>query len=42
MIERAEMGEYYGMWVAHETTMTLRDDFPGGWMGIGEDALGQV
>jgi hypothetical protein len=28
MIDRADMGEYYGMWMAHKTDVPLRDAFP--------------
>jgi len=42
MINMAGMGECYDMCMAHETDVPLRDAFPSGWMGIGEDALDQV
>ncbi len=39
MIDRADVGEYFGMCMAHEPDVPLRDSFPGGWKGIGENAL---
>ncbi len=39
MVGKANMGEYFNMWMAHETDVPLKDAFPAGWMGIGEDAL---
>jgi hypothetical protein len=38
-IDMTDVGEYYGMRIAHETNVPLRDAFPSGWMSIGEDAL---
>jgi hypothetical protein len=38
MLERADGGEFGGMWMAHETDVPLRDAFPGGW----EDAGGTL
>ena len=35
----ADEGEYFGMWMAHETDVPLRDAFPGGRMGISEGFL---
>ena len=42
MGERADQGEYFNMWMAHETTVPLRDAFPGGRMTIWEDTLDMV
>jgi hypothetical protein len=42
MIARADVDEFMGMWMAHETDEPLRDAFPNGWGDIGEDALGEV
>ena len=39
MIDRAYVGEYFDMWMAHETDVPLRGAFPNEWMGIGEDDL---
>jgi hypothetical protein len=30
MIERSDVGEYLGMWMAHETDVPLRNGFPNG------------
>jgi hypothetical protein len=40
MMDRADAGEFVGMWMAHETDEPLRDAFPSGWGDIGGDALG--
>ncbi len=40
MQERADEGEFQGLWMSHETDEPLRDAFPNGWGGCGEDALG--
>ena len=42
MIAKACDGELMGMWVAYETDQPLRDAFPNGWGGTGEDALVEV
>jgi hypothetical protein len=42
MIDMADVEEYFGMWMAHETDYPLRDVFPSVWMGIGKDALEYV
>jgi len=42
MRDRADQGEYFDIWMAHETDIPLRNAFPGGKMGIGEDALDKV
>jgi hypothetical protein len=39
MIGMANVGEYFGTWMSHETGVPLRNAFLGGWMGIGKDAL---
>ena len=38
-MERADGGEFAGVWMAHETDVPIRDDFPNGWRECGEDAL---
>jgi len=40
MIANADVGEFMGMFMAHEMDGPLRDAFPNGWGDIGEDALG--
>jgi hypothetical protein len=40
MIDRADEGEFVGMYIAHETDEPTRDAFPNGWGDIGGDALG--
>jgi len=40
MQERADDGEFEGLWMSHETEEPLRDAFPNGWGECGEDALG--
>ncbi len=35
MRDRAYVGEFKGMWMAHETDQPTRDAFPNGWGGIG-------
>jgi hypothetical protein len=42
MGDRADHGEYLDLWMAHEIDVPLRDAFPCGRMGIGEDALDMV
>ena len=42
MGDRADQGEYFDMWMAHETDVPIRNAFPSGRMGIGEDALDVV
>ena len=42
MRDRADRGEYHDIWIAHETDIPLRNAFPGGRMGIGEDALDEL
>jgi hypothetical protein len=39
MQERANDGEFDGVWMAHETDVPLRDAFPNGWGDAGGDAL---
>ena len=39
MHERANEGEFEGVWMAHETDVPLRDAFPNGWEDVGGDAL---
>ena len=39
MQERADMGEFDGMWMAHETDVPVRDAFPNGWGDVGGDGL---
>ena len=39
MQERADEGEFDGVWMAHETDVPLRDAFPNGWGDVGGDAL---
>jgi hypothetical protein len=39
MIDRADEGEFVGMYMAHETDEPTRDAFPSGWGDIGGDAL---
>ena len=39
MQERADAGEFDGMWMAHETDVPVRDAFPNGWGDAGGDAL---
>jgi hypothetical protein len=38
MIDRADEGEFVGMYMAHETDEPTRDAFPNGWGNIGVDA----
>jgi hypothetical protein len=42
MQERADDGEFDGVWMAHETDVPLRDAFPNGWgaAGGGRSRLG--
>ena len=40
MIDRADVGEFMGMWMAHETDQPHRDAFPNGWEDIAEEVLG--
>ena len=40
MQDRADEGEFEGMWMAHETDEPTRDAFPNGWRDIGGDDLG--
>ena len=42
MMDRADVGEFGGVYMAHETDEPTRDAFPNGWGDIGEDALGRV
>ena len=42
MIVRADVGEFMGMWMAHETDEPLGDAFPNGWGDMGEDTLGEA
>ena len=39
MQDRADEGEFVGMWMAHQTDEPTRDAFPNGWGGIGGDDL---
>ncbi len=39
MQERANEGEFDGVWMAHETDVPLRNAFPNGWGDAGGDAL---
>ncbi len=39
MQERADEGEFAGVWMAHETDVPLRDAFPNGLGDVGGDAL---
>ncbi len=39
MIDRADEGEFGGMYMARETDEPTRDAFPNGWGDIGGDAL---
>ena len=39
MIDRADEGEFRGMYMAHETDEPTRDAFPNRWEDIGGDAL---
>jgi len=39
MRDRADVGEFEGMWLAHETDGPAKDAFPNGWGDIGGDAL---
>jgi hypothetical protein len=39
MIDRADDGEFRGLYMAHETDEPTRDAFPSGWGDIGGDAL---
>ncbi len=39
MQERADEGDFNGVWTAHETDVPLRDAFPSGWGDAGGDAL---
>ena len=39
MIDRADEGEFVGMYMAHETDEPTWDAFPSGWGDIGGDAL---
>ena len=40
MSDRADAGEFMGVFMAHETDEPTRDAFLGGWGAMGEDALG--
>ena len=42
MQERAGEGSFEGVWMAHETNVSVRDVLPNGWVDGGEDALGMV
>jgi len=42
MRDRSDQGEYFDIWIAHETYIPLRNAFPGGRMAIGEDALDEI
>ena len=35
MQERANEGEFEGLWMSHETDEPLRDAFPNGWGRVG-------
>ena len=39
MRDRADVGEFVGMWIAHEMDEPTREAFPNGWWDIGGDAL---
>jgi hypothetical protein len=39
MQERADAGEFDGMWMPHETDVPVRDAFPNGWGDARGDAL---
>jgi hypothetical protein len=39
MQERANEGEFEGVWMGHETNVPLRDAFPNGWGDARGDAL---
>ncbi len=39
MLDRADSGEFVGMWTSHETDVPPRDAFPTGWGGSWGDAL---
>jgi hypothetical protein len=39
MQDRADGGEFAGMWMAHETDVPVKDAFPNGWGECGGDAL---
>jgi hypothetical protein len=39
MKERADGGEFEGVWIAHETDVPLWNAFPNGWGEYGRDAL---
>ena len=39
MQDRADGGEFAGMWMAHETDVPITDAFPNGWGECGGDAL---
>jgi len=39
MQERADDGEFDGVWMANETDVPLRDAFPNGWEDARGDAL---
>jgi hypothetical protein len=39
MHDRADGGEFAGLWMAHETDVPIRDAFPNGWGACGGDAL---
>ena len=39
MMDRADGGEFEGVWMAHETDVPMRDAFPNGWGECGGDAL---
>jgi hypothetical protein len=39
MHERANVGEFEGLWMSHKTDEPLRDAFPNGWGECGDDAL---
>ncbi len=40
MQERADGGEFEGLWMSHETDEPLRVAFPNGWGEYGGDGLG--
>ncbi len=39
MQERADEGEFDGVWMAHKTDVLVRDAFPNGWGDARGDAL---
>jgi len=42
VFERAYVGEYRGMWMAHETDVPLRDAFSNGWGNVEEDRCSRL